>query len=173
MMMGMLAAGGLGLLSDGVRKADEDNPEGYYEYEPVAKLRKDSSWVWKARGKGIKVISRLLPDLPADYLYRVIFMRRDMKEILASQRVMLARRGEKVDSIEDGQLEALFVRHLEEIERWLQERENFQVLYVRYDQVLADPHRIARKVEAFLERPLATECMAAVVDRRLYRQRRS
>ena len=35
MMMGMLEAGGLELVVDGIRAADEDNPRGYYEFERV------------------------------------------------------------------------------------------------------------------------------------------
>ena len=35
MMMKMLEAGGMQILTDNLRTADENNPKGYYEYERV------------------------------------------------------------------------------------------------------------------------------------------
>src|SRR5579872_1312474 len=93
MMLRMLAAGGLPILTDGVRTPDEDNPHGYLEWEGVKSLARDASWVASARGKGVKVIYYWLRDLPRDCRYRVIFMRRDLDEVLASQAAMLERRG--------------------------------------------------------------------------------
>jgi hypothetical protein len=56
MMMQMLEAGGLPILSDDARKADESNPEGYREMERVKELARggDASWLRKARGRAIK-----------------------------------------------------------------------------------------------------------------------
>src|SRR5262245_30589474 len=93
MMMKMLEAGGLDPVTDNIRTADEDNPKGYYELEKVMELKNDKSWVPDAKGKVIKVISALLQDLPGDHAYRVVFMQRNMHEVLASQRQMLIRRG--------------------------------------------------------------------------------
>ncbi len=93
MMMSMLEAGGIGSVVDGIRKADDDNPKGYFEFERVKQLKKDSSWLVEATGKVVKVISQLLRDLPPSYQYKVIFVRRNINEILASQTQMLIRRG--------------------------------------------------------------------------------
>ena len=109
MMMQMLEAGGIEILSDGERQADDDNPKGYYELEAVKKTKDDASWVETATGKAVKMISQLMLDLPLDREYRVIFMRRDLQEILASQAKMLARRGGgKSADIDDGQMVKLF-----------------------------------------------------------------
>ena len=90
MMMKMLEAGGVPLIIDNLRTSDEDNPAGYYEFEPVKKLGKgDSGWLADAQGKAVKVIAALLVHLPAAYTYQIIFMHREMSEILASQRKML------------------------------------------------------------------------------------
>ena len=35
LMMQMLSAGGLPALTDDLREADESNPRGYFEFEPV------------------------------------------------------------------------------------------------------------------------------------------
>ncbi len=43
MMMAMLEAGGVDILTDCLREADEDNPKGYFEFEPVKQLAQDRS----------------------------------------------------------------------------------------------------------------------------------
>jgi len=171
MMMKMLEAGGVEGMTDGIREADEDNPEGYFEFEPVKRLKEGSAWLAEARGKGIKVISRLLRDLPGGYLYKVIFMRREMGEVLASQRAMLVRRGKEVGEGDDLQLGELFAGHLAEVEQWLRTQLNFEVLEIRYQKALDEPLEVARAVEKFLDRELDIERMAQVVDPNLYRQR--
>jgi len=93
MMMQMLGAGGLAVLTDGKRGADADNPRGYYEYEAVKSLGQDASWLASAGGKAVKIVSALLIHLPDGFDYRVIFMRRPIAEVLASQRAMLDRLG--------------------------------------------------------------------------------
>lgn len=172
MMMKMLEAGGLEALTDGARKADEDNPGGYYEFERVKKVKDERTWLEGARGKVVKVISRLLCDLPVDYAYKVIFMQRDMDEVLASQRAMLARRGKVEEEGEDEQMARLFTRHLEEVGKWLADREHFEVLYADYGEAVKQPLKAARRIEGFLRRGLDVAQMAAVVDDDLYRQRR-
>ena len=86
MMMQILESGGMKVITDNIRKADEDNPHGYYEYERVKKIKDDTGWLKETRGKAFKMISLLLYDLPSNENYKVIFMKRKMSEILASQR---------------------------------------------------------------------------------------
>src|SRR5688572_29274329 len=76
MAMKMLEAGGLVVVTDNVRTADDDNPRGYYEDERVKDLARDANrtWLRDARGKAIKIISFLLKDLPPDNNYKVLFM---------------------------------------------------------------------------------------------------
>jgi broad-specificity NMP kinase len=171
MMMKMLEAGGLEVLTDRLREADEDNPKGYYEFERVKQLEHDKSWLPKAEGKVVKIISQLLHHLPSDYAYKVVFMRRRMEEILASQERMLVRRGEEGGKISDDKLAALFRQHLERVQGWLDAQPNFDVTYVSYNQVLENPRDEAERIDAFLDEPLDVERMATVVDPSLYRQR--
>lgn len=113
MMMKMLAAGGVSLLTDHIREADSDNPQGYYEFERVKKLDKgDTAWVAEAQGQAVKIISQLLKHLPATYDYKVIFMRRHMDEVLASQQKMLLNRGEDTAAVSEETLAQLFEVHL-------------------------------------------------------------
>ena len=170
MMMRMLEAGGLEVLTDELREADADNPKGYYEFERVKQLEHDKSWLGNAEGKVVKIISQLLYHLPGDATYKVVFMRRNMEELLASQRRMLARRGES-DQLDDRQMAQLFRKHLEQIQGWLDQQPGFDVVYVSYNEVLEDPQEQARKVNRFLGDSLDVDAMVRVVDPDLYRQR--
>src|SRR5215468_11569905 len=111
MMMKMLAAGGIEPLTDNIRTADEDNPKGYFELERVKQIESDKAWLEDARSRVVKLISALLKHLPPSYQYKVIFMRRAMSEILASQRKMLMRRGEPADKVPDEKMAAMFNKH--------------------------------------------------------------
>ena len=174
MMMKMLEAGGLPPVTDELRAADEDNPKGYYEFERVKQMDQgDTDWVIDARGKVIKVISALLKHLPPGEQYRVVFVRRNMPEILASQRKMLIRRGEDPDKMDDAQMAMLFEKHLKQIDEWLQAQSNFRVLYVHYSEVLADPRPQIAKINDFLGGTLDAAGMAEMVDPDLYRNRQA
>ena len=172
MMMRMLEAGGLPPLTDGQREADEDNLGGYYEFELVKRVAQDPSWLEQAKGKAVKVISRLLVELPKEYRYRVVFMERDLDEVLASQQRMLERRGRADGGAADPELKRLFQKHLGEVARWLAEQPNFAVLHLSYNEVLAQPGPKSREVALFLGNAVDWVKMSAVVDQRLYRQRR-
>jgi len=172
MMMQMLAAGGVEILTDDVRGADESNPRGYYEFEPVKSLESatDVSWLRRARGRAVKIIAYLLEHLPRGYNYRVVFMLRALDEVLDSQRAMLQRLDKKA-STDDDHMSVLFIGHIASTRRLLARRPEFEVLYVRHDQVLAGPTLQARSVAAFLRRELDTDAMADVVDPALHRSR--
>ena len=172
MMMEMLVAGGLEALTDNIRTADLDNPKGYYEFEKVKELERDSSWMDGARGKGVKIISFLLKHLPQNYDYKIIFMRRKMDEILASQRQMLIRRGEPTDAVSDERLSELFEKHLKYVESWIDKQPNIQVIYVNYNDALENTACHIENINAFLGNILDPGKMEAVIDRALYRQRK-
>ncbi len=174
MMMKMLEAGGIPPITDELREADEDNPKGYYEFERVKQMDQgDTSWVVGSRGKVIKVISALLKHLPPGEQYRVVFVRRNMPEILASQRKMLIRRGEDPDKMDNAQMAMLFEKHLKQIDEWLKAQPNFRVLYVHYSDVLADPRPQIATINEFLGGNLNTQAMAEAVDPGLYRNRQA
>ena len=172
MMMKMLAAGGVPPLTDEIRGADSDNPEGYFEFEPVKVMSENTVFLDQAAGKAVKVISWLLQDLPRDRGYHVIFMLRDLDELLCSQRQMLARGGKITSREAEAGLRAAFENHLKAMEKWLREHAgNFQVLYLRFEKVHADPRGEASRVCEFLGGGLDVEAMANAVNPDLYRQR--
>ena len=172
MAMKMLSAGGVPLVTDGQRTADEDNPKGYFEDERIKDLASmdDKGWLRAARGKGIKVISHLLKDLPAENNYKVVFIRREMDEVLASQQKMLDRRGEE-STTEDGRMAELFKADLWRARYQLKRGGHFDWIELHYGDFHADPEGQAKKIEAFLGRDLDTGAMAGVVDPDLWRNR--
>ncbi len=171
MMMKMLEAGGVEPLTDQIRKADEDNPGGYYEFERVKQIEHDKTWLEQARGRAVKMISALLRHLPPEYKYKVIFMQRDIAEVLASQEKMLIRRGEPADKVDDQKMAAIFRRHLAQVKAWLDKQPNLEVLYLDYGQTVQKPLAQAQTVTDFLGGSLDASAMAAAVDSSLYRQR--
>jgi LPS sulfotransferase NodH len=172
MMMKMLEATGIEPLTDHQRQADEDNPKGYYEFERVKKLKDgDTAWLPMVGNKAVKVISALLQHLPPEYEYRVIFMQRELSEVLASQRRMLENRDEDPDAVSDEQMAQLFVRHLQQVDAWLAAQSNIQRLDVNYNQLLRDPFPLLAQVNTLLGGKLDVEKMAAIIDPDLYRQR--
>jgi len=171
MMMKAIDAGGIEPLIDHVREPDEDNPKGYYEFEPVKKTKDDASWLADAPGKVVKMVYRLLYDLPAGYEYRVIFMCRDLTEVLASQRKMLERSGKAGGGIPDEQMAALFTAELEKCDKWLSEQNNFKVLYVNHRDMINDAPTQAKRINEFLDGDLDVGAMTNTVDPTLYRNR--
>ena len=178
LMMQMLAAGGIPPLTDEQRAADPSNPRGYLELEAVKRLKMDRSWLPRARGKAVKIIHLLLPELasaPPDengspLSYRVILMRRPIAEIVRSQRAMLSRQGKASATVPDAQLEQLFTDQLARVERWLADRPEFQVFPVWYPELVAHPAETAARVNAFLGGGLDEAAMIRAVDPSLYRE---
>lgn len=172
MMMKMLEAGGLPVVIDGLRAADKDNPEGYYELERVKELDKgDTAWIGEVQGKAVKVISALLEFLPPTYTYRVIFMHRNLAEVLRSQRRMLEHRGEAADTVSDEEMAELFTRHVAKTLSWARAQPNFTLLEVDYNIMLQDPLPSIRAVNQFLDNRLDETAMARVINPALYRNR--
>jgi LPS sulfotransferase NodH len=171
MMMKMLQAGGLEPLTDSIRSADDDNPNGYFEFERVKQMAAgDRAWLDEAGGKVVKVISYLLEQLPNDRTYKVIFMEREIKEVLASQKKMLDHRGEP-SKISDEEMEAQFREHIKLVKPWLARQPHMEVLYVGYNSMMSDPEPLCSRIVDFLGIPLDLEKMRAVPNAKLYRNR--
>ena len=171
MMMRMLETGGIPVLIDHERTPDEDNPNGYYEFEAVKQTKADQSWLNDAPGKVVKMVYRLLYDLPKNQTYRVVFMRRKLEEVLASQRKMLERNGRVSGSGQDDQVAKLFLSELAKFDAWIAEQPNFAMLNIDYNAMLADPCPQVAKINEFCGGQLNEEAMAGVVDPSLYRNR--
>lgn len=171
MMMQMLEAGGVEICTDKVREADESNPKGYYEHEAVKGLMRNKEFLTEAVDKGLKVVSHLLQHLPARYEYKVIFMERDLNEVLHSQHKMLMRLGKTKEDAMPLRLVNAFTENLTKSKAWLPKQKNMSVLYIAHRDVIADPVGQAERIQEFLGRKVDINAMAAVVDPTLHRQK--
>jgi hypothetical protein len=170
LMMQMLANGGIEVVADNIRAADTDNPRGYYEFERVKKIKQDASWLPEVRGKAVKMVSQLLYDLPLNERYRIIFMERDMDEMLDSQEKMLKRLGRKAAPRQE--IKPAFAQHLGRLFHWLGQQRNMQILRISYNALLEQPEDQVRLVREFLDGKVDHERMIHAVDRGLYRNRK-
>lgn len=171
LMMQMLASGGVAIVTDNQRAADADNPRGYCEFESVKKIKHDSSWLPETRGKAVKIVSKLLYDLPPTERYRIIFMERDLDEVLASQEKMLERLGQK--SAPRAPMKQAFLLHLEKLHDWLRQQPHMEVLRVNYNELMKRSAEQAERVAAFLGGHVNAVSMATVVDASLYRNKKT
>jgi len=170
LMMSMLVAGGIPPVKDDQRAADEDNPKGYFELEAVKKLKEDASWVRGAVGRVVKVVHVHVRNLPRDGMrYRVVLMRRDLKEVLRSQKKMLERRGMEGGKISDERAAELFAKQLADLVAYMKEEPAFACLEANYNDLVRSPAPVIAAVNAFLGGGLDEKAMAAQVDRSLYR----
>jgi hypothetical protein len=173
LMMQMLAAGGISPLTDNLRTPDDSNPRGYFEFEPVKRLRADQSWLAEARGKAVKIIHLLMRELPVDgrFQYRVLLMRRPIEEVLSSQRSMLARQGKS--SADPAVLAKVYATQLAQLEAWLAANPCFAVLQVEHRRLIGRPAEVAGEIAQFLGGELDAAAMVSAVDPTLYRERQS
>jgi predicted AlkP superfamily phosphohydrolase/phosphomutase/tetratricopeptide (TPR) repeat protein len=171
MMMQLLEQGGVELLTDQIRQADENNPKGYYEYEPVKGLLKADGceWIGQAKGKAVKVIAQLLPSLPSNYRYRIIFMQRELEEVLRSQQSMLA--GEIKSSVDTEKLAQSYRDQMLRVKKFIETQQHMELLYLSYREVLDSPVQAAEAVSRFLGRTMDIEKAAKAVEPMLYRVR--
>ena len=172
MMMKILAEGYIPIVTDELRAADPDNPNGYFELETVKQIPNGNvEWLAQAGGRAVKVISSLLEYLPSTYSYKIIFMERALDEILASQKKMLDRLNEP-SGADDTQIEEQFRKHLSVVKHWLARQPNMEVLYISYNSLLANPEPYCRRVIEFVSgEPSHLEQMIRVPDKELYRNR--
>ena len=171
LMMQMLRAGGIPVLSDQIRAADVDNPRGYFEFEKVKHVKADNAWLEQARGKAVKIIHMLLMDLPPDLDCRVVFMHRDLREVVRSQATMLQRSGKAGASLTPDRLAQVYSSQLTAVKRWLAERPSFKLLEIEYADLIREPRPNSEAVSKFLGSDLDVDAMAAAVDPALYRNR--
>ncbi len=174
MAMQMLAAGGLPILTDGERAADENNPRGYFELEAAKNLGQapDNGWLEAASGRAVKIVAPLLNHLPMGKSYRIVFMERPLKEIVASQTAMLKSLGREGSRLSERQLAAAYLKQVENVRRVLAAHsERVSVLAVAYREALENPVETAAELNRFLGGGLDEAAMAKAVDSSLYRQR--
>ena len=167
MMMQMLAAGGVEILTDEIRKEDSNNPKGYYEYEPVKKMAVDVSWIGNAQDKVVKIISQLLHFLPPTFNYKIIYMKRDMAEVMQSQQIMLGKPKNELNLT----MSQVFEKQAEKAQTWLKGQPHISVLDVNYTEAIENAEETVSKIAAFLDKNLNQHAMLKAIDSNLYRNK--
>jgi hypothetical protein len=170
MMMQMLAAAGLAPYTDGHRPPDSDNPRGYFEHRQATTLHRDASWIPEARGKVVKIVATLLPHLPSGEHYRIVLMRRNLEEVVSSQRAMLDRLKREGARLDAESLLRAYTSQLVRLQQWLQSHPEIAVLSVDYSQALASPAETATRLAEFLGHPFDAAQAAAAIAPSLRRQ---
>jgi hypothetical protein len=171
MMMRVLGEGGIPTLTDGVRAADVDNPRGYFEFEPVKSTRQDPSWIPRAIGKVVKMVHQLLLDLPLTYHYRVVFMRRNLSEVIQSQDRMLERLNQPLGELAKSRLTEIFQAQMDQVLAYLRAHvQAFRFIEIDYNAMVHAPQIAVARVSDFLD-GLDVEKAVGAVEAALYRNR--
>lgn len=186
LMMQILEAAGFRIFTDEVREADESNQRGYYEHQKVASLRQsgDLSWLAEARGAAVKVVAPLLSALPprlsrngsgddGRMYYRVIYMEREIEEILHSQTAFLERLGKGTGKNDGsgGDLAKAYLQQVRSAKQWCR-RKGVDALSVDYRELVERPEETIATLAAFLRAEARSSEMVACVDPQLYRSRK-
>lgn len=170
--MQMLEAAGVPILADDARAPDEDNPRGYYELAAVKGLEQDATFLDEAAGRAVKVVAPLVRKLPVGHAYRIVFMERDLEEVLASQEAMMERRG-TVDDATGPAMAVAFRGLLEKVTGELVARDDVEIRFFSHAMLLRLPDLVAARIAEFVGGvdPARVPAMAACVDPALHRRR--
>ena len=171
LVMQMLEKGGMEIYTDNKRKPDENNPKGYYEHENVKNIIYNKTWIKDIGNKAVKIISHLLFHLPATYSYKIIFVQRDMDEIIFSQHKMLVSMGKARKGDYPGHLEISFRKNIYQIKEWFKDNPNIETLFLNYKDIINSPLHKANRICDFISLDLDVKKMVSTVDKKLYRNR--
>jgi len=169
LVMQMLKAGGMAVLTDGVRKPDENNPLGYFEHEKVKLLMKENGWLNEAEDKALKIIAQLLIYLPVNFEYKIIFVERDMDEVLISQKKMLKNMESSRSDTDDKLLKNAFEKQVTRVKSWLKEQSNCKTVFIAYKDIILNGTDVILKLNGFLGQRMDMELAFSVINPQLYR----
>jgi hypothetical protein len=171
MLMQVLKAGDIPIGYDDSRKADNNNPKGYYELEGGKIINKliDKTFQFDLyKGVFIKITAYGLRYLPKGR-YKIIYSERNIEEILDSMEKMM----DKIDEKRNETRKSLL--RLNKISKQTtQNRDDIDVLFLNYNSIIEDSKNEIKKILRFLEIPDDRLIdMINAVNNRLYRQKRS
>ena len=144
----MLGAGGLSA-----------NIQNTRANEPL--LKDDTSWIPEALGQVVRLPFKLIYELAGPPEYRLLFLQRDVGEIVRLQEAMLSRSGQDPDIAMRDVLVRTFEADMIAFRRWASNQPHMRMHVVSHSVLLEDPERVARDIAAFLGLPLDVQAMAA------------
>ncbi len=171
MLMQILYAGGVPTAFDEhSRPPNHHNPKGYYELaggKIINKLINETFPLEKFKGQFIKITAYGLKYLPPGK-YKIIYSERNIEEVLDSMEAMAGITDENRYKTKEA-----FIKLNRIMKRKIIEREDINVLFLNYNEILLHPKTNIRKISDFLDLPKADlERMMQPIDNKLYRQRR-
>ena len=175
MMMQILKNGGISLLVDDIRQADSNNKKGYFEYEKVKSIKRDKTWFKEAEDKAIKIVSIHLTELPDEFNYKIIFMERDMHEIISSQNKMIKNLGNTAATFQNNSkiLSQIFTKQIENIKSSISSKNNIEIIYINYNETIKSPENNCIKIKNFLnDENIDLSKMIDSIDNNLYREKK-
>jgi len=170
LMMQLLEKAKKPILTDNIRTPDYNNPKGYYEFEAIKNLASNKKWIEEAKGKVVKIVSPLLKHLPLKHHYKIIFMHRNLREIIDSQEKMKSLAG-KESKTYPAHLEETYKKHITQLLEWFSKKHNMEVLHINYNTLLENPSEEIKKIEEFLQLDKQID-FSECIDTDLYRNRR-
>lgn len=168
-MMALLEVAGIPLIRDKKREADQHNPRGYFEWEGVKDLPAQVK-LPRLSGKALKVVAPLLPYLPADRSYKVVWMDRPIFEIILSQAKMRGDRAslEHFPFQKGQQLEQEKLR----FQKWLDNQPHIEWKAVSYPRLMgAEAAEELRSLSEFLGLEISLEDWQKAADPQLHRNK--
>jgi len=170
MLMQILVEAGVPTFFDDARKADKDNPKGYFELRGgkiINSLMENRFPFNEKKGKFIKITAYGLRFLPRGN-YKIIYSERNIDEILDSMEEMMGKK-----DIEREKTKETFLRLNSSVKDLIGKRDDICVCYVNYNSILSNPEENIKKILDFLNVScFKLDKMIDVVDRKLYRKRR-
>jgi len=171
LMMQMLDAGGMELFSDNIRQPDRSNPRGYCEFERVKSLNRDSSWLYETEKSAVKIVAHWLHFLPPEFEYSIVFMERELEEVIKSQDEMLKFAGRPARKYNLDLIANSYRRLIEVTKSWLSSQKNINTIYINHHEVITNPSHVAERINKFLGNILNDNQMPSVIDHALYHQK--
>jgi len=168
LIMQMLEKGGKNILTDTNRKADISNPKGYYEYDPVMALHKDNNWLHLAKNKSVKIVAPLLKFIDPKYRYKVIFINRDLNEVIQSQQKMI---GKDPKTLPLTLFEA-YKKILKQVDIWKDKEPGVELIYIDYKETINNPKGVVEKIVSFIGEDMDKAQMQSCIDKTLYRNKK-
>lgn len=166
LMMQLLNKSSLDILSDGIRQKDISNPEGYYELEAVKGIVRDNSFLKDAAGKVVKIVAPLPIYLDKSLDYRIVFMRRDIEEVLKSQEKML----NKDQTSEREKFRTIYEMHLKKTYHFF-DSHSIPYIDIQYKQLLNNSEQELAKLIEFLNLSTPIQDLLSVIKVDLYRNK--
>jgi hypothetical protein len=168
LMMQLFKAANAEIATDAIRTEDENNPKGYFELEAVKGIVKNNQFLKDLDGKTIKIVAPLITFIDLSLEYRVVFMIRDLDEVLQSQGKMLG----KDQQDQQEKFRAIYSLHVEKSRQFLRAN-NISFIEIQHRELLEDPETTLQHLIDFCSWKTPIDELKTVIDQSLYRNRKN